>query len=663
MKNSKKIYLALFLVFLSFELIISQTTDEDLEAECTKDTIDYKISINLTKYLENENNINKREIFSSLDDLKDKIVAIPKDSPFNGTFTNYIEYDSVGGLLKDIRSHKIDAFICDSATANYTQISTNDLAFLPESVGTLKMGYICQKNSEIFNNLVEYLGDNTDNVMNTYYKWMGINDDVKYINKTLTGTNGVINAMLVFRGPPYVYKENGEQVGCLIDTLYDFARKYGYQLNIKEATNPGEIYMALGKGEIDITSMLIQDEIKGRFSFHEVPEIEIKVLIRYSNSELSTKWTIYDKIEDFNGKTLACYHGYSFEYLFKEKFPKSPVVQKDNNYDLLYALLMEEIEGFLTDETTAQNFQRKYPERVTYYKIEVVDNDFGFGFKKDDTSLLEEFNTFLKTIDKDALYKKWNADDTSSLTVQLDNFTGAKTIKVGFLLDSRPFGYKEYGILKGYEIDLLYQFANKQKYNIEFTELTDSADRLKISDYDITGGSFTITDERAKTVTFSDPIFNVGTALTVRTGGKKDSIKLSVLNEDFSTSSDNDADIKVKVGGKELDGFCTFPEIYSDEMEVKCSIEYSDIDPLTQGLESISSTSKLNILCSYLEIGNLLNGNKVLGKDDIVKESDKSKAFCTEIEEGKSVLLDVLKYGAIGASVVTAIVIALRFCL
>ena len=105
------------------------------------------------------------------------------------------------------------------------------------------MGYICQKNSEIFNNLVEYLGDNTDNVMNTYYKWMGINDDVKYINKTLTGTNGVINAMLVFRGPPYVYKENGEQVGCLIDTLYDFARKYGYQLNIKEATNPYELVL------------------------------------------------------------------------------------------------------------------------------------------------------------------------------------------------------------------------------------------------------------------------------------------------------------------------------------------------------------------------------------------------------------------------------------
>ncbi len=129
MKNSKNIYLALFLVFLSFELIISQTTDEDLEAECTKDTIDYKISINLTKYLENENNIDKREIFSSLDDLKDKPIGVYVGSPYYG-FNNTIEYDSIDEVLKDIRSHKIDAIICDSPSANYSQITTNDLTFL-----------------------------------------------------------------------------------------------------------------------------------------------------------------------------------------------------------------------------------------------------------------------------------------------------------------------------------------------------------------------------------------------------------------------------------------------------------------------------------------------------------------------------------------------------
>ena len=216
MKNSKKINLALFLVFLSFEIIISQTTDEDLEAECTEYSIDYKISINLAKYLENENNIDKREIFSSLDDLKDKPVGIYEGSSLDG-LTNTIEYDFVDEALKDIRSHKIDAFICDSATANYTQITTSDLTLLPGSVGNIKIGYACQKDSEIFNKLVEYLGENNDIVMNTYYKWMGINDDTKYIDKTLTGTNGVINAMFVSRNPlMYIKKMENKSVVKLI---------------------------------------------------------------------------------------------------------------------------------------------------------------------------------------------------------------------------------------------------------------------------------------------------------------------------------------------------------------------------------------------------------------------------------------------------------------
>ena len=47
----------------------------------------------------------------------------------------------------------------------------------------------------------------------------------------------------------------------------------------------------------------------------------MKVIVRCSNTETSTKWpTIYDKIEDFNGVTVASYQGYSFEYCLKKNF-------------------------------------------------------------------------------------------------------------------------------------------------------------------------------------------------------------------------------------------------------------------------------------------------------------------------------------------------------
>ena len=107
----------------------------------------------------------------------------------------------------------------------------------------------------------------------------------------------------------------------------------------KEKGNLEYISQEILEEYIDITNILMVDEIKDKFSFHEVPELEMKVMVRYSNTNNSTKWAIYDKIEDFNGETLACYHGYSFEYLFEEKFPKSTVVQKGNSF-IYYMLFL-----------------------------------------------------------------------------------------------------------------------------------------------------------------------------------------------------------------------------------------------------------------------------------------------------------------------------------
>ena len=78
--------------------------------------------------------------------------------------------------------------------------------------------------------------------------------------------------------------------------------------------------------------------------------------------------------------------------------------------------------------------------------------------------------------------------------------------------------------IKGYEMDLLYQFAKHKNYNIELVEFDNAADRMNVNDFNIIGKAFTITEERAKTIQFSDPIFKVGTVFAVRTDCKKDKL-------------------------------------------------------------------------------------------------------------------------------------------
>ena len=626
-KETKSALLLLFL--LSIQLIDSQNISELVAPVCKKNSIEYAIQVNLKDYLDKENNIDGREFYKSIEDLKDKSVGVFINIPLPD-FSKVKEYTTYEDLLNGLRKHEVEAIIIDTSMANYTQLITNDLSLLPDKYGDAEIGYGCQKNSTFYQELDQYTRSHLEEIQNINYKWMGISESENVIDTNLPGGNGVIKGMFVMEYPPFCYKdENGNPAGTEIEVLYNFAREKGYSLEIQETPSIDDPYDALKSGKINVTSFLQTELFKNEFSFPYFPGVGLNAIIRYSNSPESATWTtIYDKVEDFDGEVLGCLKGYSFEYLYKEKFPKSEIVYKKSNFDLLYILLMEEIQGFISDETIAINFEKKFSDRITYYLIDVY-NNFGFGFKKTDDTLLQEFNEFLKTVDTDKLYEKWSSEDETKLIISTD-IKGTKTIKAGFFSDIKPFCYNLNGVMKGLEIDLLYQFAKSKNYNVEFTQLSNSIERMNLDEYDITGGCFTITEERAKTISFSEPIFKVGTAFVVRIDSKKDKIKLSLIDDKYNEIENNKATITLDMGDNTLESKCTFPDTFNDTILLNCKIsDLKDIDPYSQGVKSLNSTDKLRILYSDLEIRNLLQANTKIG-EKIIEESDKSEAICSE---------------------------------
>ena len=163
------------------------------------------------------------------------------------SFKNVIQYKNYDELMSDLRKHKLDGILVDSSTANYTQSFSNDLSVIPGNAGIIRPAFVTQKDSDIYKKIVEFYENNSENLYSIFYKWMGINDDGKFINKTLTGKNGVIKAMCI-NLPPFTYPdENGELIGLEVEALYNFAREYGYQLEIelKDVSSVNEIYQSL----------------------------------------------------------------------------------------------------------------------------------------------------------------------------------------------------------------------------------------------------------------------------------------------------------------------------------------------------------------------------------------------------------------------------------
>ena len=628
------------LLFLLLTTIINtENISEIIEPKCDGETIKYSLYANLAEYLENENNIDGRELYQSIDALKSKKVGTLSGFYFDRSkFDNIIDYNSYDDLIGDLRKHKLDAIVLNDGTGNNTQMFTNDISIFPDRPTLVDIGIGFQKdNVTLLNQVNQFI--NKKNSEEKRQEWLGINYQMQYINKTLSGENGILNVVVLLDNPPYSYKDkHGEMTGGDIDFIYDFARDYGYQINLITANSQDEEIEFLKNKSADIAAgyFPIRDEKRDEINFSNLwHKGGIATLVRYENLPESAEWEkLYENAKEFDGEDLGILKDSSLEDLTKTNFLKSKYTYYNGTYQLFQALLMEEIEGFLMDEPNAEYFKIVYPERITYFPESFEENQYAFGFQKTDEGkiLLDKFNQFLSNTNVKEIYDKWNVDDTSKLTIDKNLNTNAETINAAFLMDLNPLCFLEGSEVKGYEIELLYKFAKEYNYNINFTQI-DVGERVSYIEEkkaNITGGWFTITDERKNSVDFSNSIHNAGTVLITRVDRKKDTIKLKVLDNNYNEKANNAADVQVKFNDKIKNSSCVFPEKYNDTIIINCTIsDLDNIDPYEEGFQFVNTSDKIQIICSNLELNNFFQGNsKISGHENIITESDKSNKVC-----------------------------------
>lgn len=93
-----------------------------------------------------------------------------------------------------------------------------------------------------------------------------------------------------------------------------------------------------------------------------------------------------------------------------------------------------------------------------------------------------------------------------------------KTYKVGIDTTYPPFEFEENGEYTGIDIDLINAIAEKQGFKIEFNPMDFGGiiPALQANQLDIAIAGMSITDERKKVVDFSEPYFDAGLTLVVK---------------------------------------------------------------------------------------------------------------------------------------------------
>ena len=107
--------------------------------------------------------------------------------------------------------------------------------------------------------------------------------------------------------------------------LYTIARQLGYKLEFVEPKTLEEYLKAIQNQEYDIFAYLDERIENINYEIIALNKPAYNAVVRYSNLADSAKWEIINKPEDLNGDVLACLKGYSFEYLYNERFPESEI--------------------------------------------------------------------------------------------------------------------------------------------------------------------------------------------------------------------------------------------------------------------------------------------------------------------------------------------------
>lgn len=103
-------------------------------------------------------------------------------------------------------------------------------------------------------------------------------------------------------------------------------------------------------------------------------------------------------------------------------------------------------------------------------------------------------------------------------------------IIVGISFDSKPFGFKDSnGQIRGFEADLAREIADRllgspDKVIFKNVSSQERIDLAKSGDVDMVISTITITPQRKKLITFSNPYFVAGQAICVKKDSKVDSI-------------------------------------------------------------------------------------------------------------------------------------------
>ncbi len=221
--------------------------------------------------------------------------------------------------------------------------------------------------------------------------------------------------------------------------------------------------------------------------------------------------------EQLKDKKIGVMTGTIYDAIIKERFPEAERQYYNTFTDLSSALLSHKVDALAEDENLINGVQRNNPGIVIIGEP-ITEVYIGFAFAKNDKgkTLHEQMNSFLSEMRNNGVLKeleeKWRNYDDNTEMFDYETLNGTNgTLKLATDSSAPPYSMVINGKTVGYEIELAALFCEKFDYKLEVvsTNFSGIVSGVQSGKTDFGVGGLGITEERSKSVDFSDPTATV----------------------------------------------------------------------------------------------------------------------------------------------------------
>jgi len=223
------------------------------------------------------------------------------------------------------------------------------------------------------------------------------------------------------------------------------------------------------------------------------------------------------------GKRVAVIVGSIQDIAVTDMAPDADILRMSSVTDLLAALDKGKVD-VAASESLTMHFCREVADKVDSIGTGLPPIPIAACFRKDNSALQQDFNSFLAEIRRDGTYQKiydrWQrSEDPSAMPIPEQRGTG-RTLRVATYPAMPPFNFIASGQPSGLEPALLTEWANRRNWQLEYLVMDFAAQipAVQTGKADMALGAISITEERQKQVLFSDGYIDSHIVLITRKG-------------------------------------------------------------------------------------------------------------------------------------------------